>query len=259
MSARATLVLAALVCAGCGEREPPAAPPADPPPKHQTPDADRFDVRTDPVIEWTVRGEGPEVKVGDVVDVHYEGSLPDGRVFDSTRARNLPFAFEAGRGKVIPGLDRVIVRLRVGDRAKTVIPAPLAYGAIGIPGSIPPETPLTYDLEVLRVIPRPTWEVLATGEGPPVRFGATVALHYETYHPDGKKVDSSRAGAPYKFRAGTGEVIEGWDRTVLRMRVGDRWKVTVPWFFAYGAEGSLERKVPARQDFVFDLEVMGVE
>ena len=259
MNLRRTLVLAALVLAGCGEREPPAAAPAGPPPAVPPQAPDRFDVRTDPPIEWTTRGEGAEVKVGDIVDVHYDGTLPDGRVFDSTRVRNLPFAFEAGRGKVIPGLDRVIVRLRVGDRVKTVIPTPLAYGVIGISGAIPPETALAYDLEVLRVIPRPTWEVLATGEGPPVRLGATVALHYETFLPDGTKVDTSREGTPFRFRAGAGDVIEGWDRTVLRMRVGDRWRVTVPWFFAYGAEGVPGRKIPARQDYVYDLEVVGVE
>lgn len=274
LSARTFAALAlASSAAACGEDPAPAPPPGNGAPAVATKGApavgttspapaarpDRFDVRTDPTIEWLARGDGAEVRTGDIVDVHLVGTLPDGRIFDSTRTRDLPFAFEAGRGKVVPGLDRVMVRLRVGDRVRTLIRAPLAYGVVGIPGSVPPETDLTYEIEVLRVIPRPTWEVLASGDGPQVRPGATVSIHYETWLPDGKKVDSSREGAPFRFRAGAGDVIQGWDMIVLKMRVGDRWKASVPWFFAYGSEGAPERKVPPRQDYVFELEVVGVE
>jgi FKBP-type peptidyl-prolyl cis-trans isomerase len=86
---------------------------------------------------------------GNLVTVHYTGSLPDGTVFDSSRDRGKPFKFTVGADQVIPGLDLGIVQLSKHERAKMTIPAHLAYGDKGFPGLIPPKTDLIFDIELL--------------------------------------------------------------------------------------------------------------
>lgn len=66
-------------------------------------------------------------KIGDAVKVHYTGTLDDGHVFDSSEGRD-PFAFTVGAGQVIPGFDRALVGMQVGETKNVVIPPAEAYG-----------------------------------------------------------------------------------------------------------------------------------
>lgn len=66
-------------------------------------------------------------KSGDVVHVHYTGTLEDGRVFDSSKGLD-PLAFTLGAGQVIPGFDQAITGLTPGDEKRITIPADEAYG-----------------------------------------------------------------------------------------------------------------------------------
>lgn len=93
-------------------------------------------------------GKGPKPAKGDRVSVHYEGSLLDGTVFDSSFQRKEPIEFLLGEGQVIPGWDEGIQLLRVGDKARLLIPAELAYGARGAGGVIPPNAPLLFDVSL---------------------------------------------------------------------------------------------------------------
>jgi peptidylprolyl isomerase len=68
-----------------------------------------------------------EVKNGDVVRVHYTARLTDGTEFDSTAARG-PLELEIGAGQVLPGLDRRIDGLTVGETSTVTVPAEEAYG-----------------------------------------------------------------------------------------------------------------------------------
>ena len=96
-------------------------------------------------------GNGAKAEKGQTVSVHYKGQLPDGTVFDSSYKRNQPIDFALGVGQVIPGWDEGIGLLKVGDKARFVIPSDLAYGSAGAGGVIPPDATLVFDVELVAV------------------------------------------------------------------------------------------------------------
>ncbi|MDO6492143.1 MAG: peptidylprolyl isomerase [Cellulophaga sp.] len=96
-------------------------------------------------------GSGAQAESGKTVSVHYEGSLTSGQVFDSSYKRNQPIDFQLGVGQVIPGWDEGIALLKVGDKARFVIPSNLAYGSAGAGGVIPPNASLIFDVELMDV------------------------------------------------------------------------------------------------------------
>jgi FKBP-type peptidyl-prolyl cis-trans isomerase len=96
-------------------------------------------------------GNGTKAEKGNTVSVHYEGSLSNGQVFDSSYQRNQPIDFQLGIGQVIPGWDEGIGLLKVGDKARFVIPSELAYGSAGAGGVIPPDATLIFDVELMGV------------------------------------------------------------------------------------------------------------
>jgi len=90
-------------------------------------------------------------KPGQIVVVHYTGTLPDGSIFDSSRDRETLFKFRLGAGEVIKGWDEGIRRMSVGQRAVITCPPEYAYGKKGFPGVIPPNTTLTFDIELVQL------------------------------------------------------------------------------------------------------------
>jgi FKBP-type peptidyl-prolyl cis-trans isomerase len=96
-------------------------------------------------------GNGKPATKGSMVSVHYKGQLLDGQVFDSSYQRKQPIDFTIGVGQVIPGWDEGIQLLKVGDKARMVIPADLAYGSRGAGGVIPPDATLIFDVELMDV------------------------------------------------------------------------------------------------------------
>ena len=98
------------------------------------------------------RGSGINPKKNNTVSVHYKGQLIDGTVFDSSYKRNQPIEFKLGIGHVIHGWDEGIALLKVGDKARFVIPSYLAYGSQGAGGVIPPNANLIFDVELVKII-----------------------------------------------------------------------------------------------------------
>lgn len=74
--------------------------------------------------------------------MHYEGTLEDGTVFDSSYSRDAPLQFQLGVGQVIKGWDEGLTRMCVGEKRKLTIPPELAYGNRGV-GPIPPKATLS--------------------------------------------------------------------------------------------------------------------
>lgn len=101
--------------------------------------------------QFIQQGNGDKSEKGKTVSVHYKGQLLDGTVFDSSYKRNQPIGFTLGVGQVIPGWDEGIQLLRVGDKARFVIPSDLAYGPRGAGGVIPPNATLVFDVELVSV------------------------------------------------------------------------------------------------------------
>ena len=96
-------------------------------------------------------GTGKQATKGAMVSVHYKGQLLDGTVFDSSYKRKQPIDFTIGVGQVISGWDEGIQLLKVGDKARMVIPSELAYGSQGAGGVIPPNAPLIFDVELVAI------------------------------------------------------------------------------------------------------------
>ena len=96
-------------------------------------------------------GSGKQAENGKTVAVHYEGSLETGKVFDSSYPRKKPIEFKLGQGQVIEGWDEGIALLKVGDKARFVIPSYLGYGTSGAGGVIPPNATLVFDVELMDV------------------------------------------------------------------------------------------------------------
>lgn len=96
-------------------------------------------------------GDGAEAKAGSQVTVNYTGYLTNGTVFDtSLKAGRSPFPFTLGAGQVIKGWDEGVAGMKVNGKRRLIIPPELGYGASG-QGSIPPNSQLIFDVELLSV------------------------------------------------------------------------------------------------------------
>jgi FKBP-type peptidyl-prolyl cis-trans isomerase FkpA len=99
-------------------------------------------------------GKGPKPKAGDVVRVHYKGSLLDGKVFDSSYDRGQPVVFPLDQ--VVPGWQEGLQLMPVGSKYKLWIPANLGYGEKGTPGGpIGPNSTLVFEVELIDIVKPP--------------------------------------------------------------------------------------------------------
>jgi FKBP-type peptidyl-prolyl cis-trans isomerase len=102
-------------------------------------------------IETLKPGTGASAASGKKVTVHYTGTLTDGKIFDSSETRKAPFTFTLGQGQVIPGWDKGVDGMKVGERRRLSIPSSMAYGEKGVGSVIPPNSPLVFEVELLSV------------------------------------------------------------------------------------------------------------
>lgn len=156
----ALLLVALLATIGCGPAEPPA-PPAPVKSDLQLKREKFFGeaAANDPAVDWRstglgvkilVEGEGEPPKFSDRVRVHYTGTLADGTVFDDTRAKNQPAEFAISR--LVRGMSDGLGFMKPGGRAVLYVPPSLGYGSMRA-GNIPPVSGLTFDIELLAVLP----------------------------------------------------------------------------------------------------------
>lgn len=99
-----------------------------------------------------VAGDGETFpQQGDELKMHYVGSLEDGTVFDSSRAKGRPFTFRIGLGMVIRGWDEGVMGMSLGEKAVLKITSDYGYGSAGAGGVIPPNADLTFEVELLAI------------------------------------------------------------------------------------------------------------
>ena len=211
-------------------------------------------------------GEAP--KSNDLVTVHYTGWTTDGKMFDSSHARNAPATFPLDR--VIPGWRECVGLMRIGETRRCWIPQELAYkGQAGRPAGM-----LVFDVELLSAKPSPSaapadvaappadakrtasglaYKVLTPGTGtqkPSSRSNVTV--HYTGWTTDGKMFDSSvMRGSPATF--GLDQVIPGWTEGVQLMVEGEKTRFWIPQNLAYKGQAGMPRGM-----LVFDVELIRI-
>ncbi|WP_110597789.1 FKBP-type peptidyl-prolyl cis-trans isomerase [Salinicola lusitanus] len=108
---------------------------------------------TDSGLQYQIleSGDGESPSADDTVRVNYEGTLPDGTVFDSSYKRGEPISFKVDQ--VIPGWQEALKMMHVGDTWEITVPSDLAYGPAGTGGPIGPNQALQFKVELLAVNP----------------------------------------------------------------------------------------------------------
>ena len=102
-------------------------------------------------------------------------------------------------------------------------------------------------------------EDIKIGTGKEVAAGDNILIHYTGTFDDGEKFDSSYdKGVPFETQIGVGNVIAGWDKGVIGMKVGGKRKLYIPYTLAYGEEGAGD-VIPPLADLIFDVELLEIK
>lgn len=101
------------------------------------------------VFESLLAGSGTPPAASDTVRVHYRGTFPDGREFDSSHKRGQPAEFPLNR--VIPCWTEGVQMMRPGGKAKLICPPATAYGERGAGAAVPPNATLHFEIELISV------------------------------------------------------------------------------------------------------------
>ena len=216
-------------------------------------------------------GNGEKPEATDKVEVHYHGTLEDGTVFDSSVDRGQTITF--GLNQVIKGWTEGLQLMPIGSKFKFIIPPVLGYGDRNI-GSIPPNSTLTFEVELFNIIKPfidndfsiPTEEISLesglrylehiAGDGEETKVGNIVIVHYSGFLSDGRKFDSSHdRGQPFNFTLGEGRVIKGWEEGLLNMRKGAKRTLIIPPELGYGSRGA-GGVIPPDATLVFEVELI---
>jgi len=225
------------------------------------------------IVKDLTIGTGREAKIGDTLIVEYVGWVygeKRSNPFDTSGSHEMPFEFVLGKKEAIAGWDQGLVGMKVGGTRKLTIPSNLAYGDKGaLNGRIPPNSALLFEVELLDVS-TPLAELPPTnvkelkvedqliGTGAEAKIGKTLSMHYTGYLEDGTQFDSSRdRGQPIQFILGEGQVIQGWDRGLMGMKVGGMRKLTIPPDLGYGAKGATNY-IPPNAALIFEVELLAV-
>ena len=150
----AVAALAAVASASCGSAAPIAPVCTTPGPVAAKDDFNRYVSLV--TLKYGLKygdisvGCGPALHPGETVAVEYTGWLGDGVEFDSSRSQGRqPVEFQIGQQQVLPGFEAGVGSMRVGGHRRIVIPPALGYGAAGVPPTIPANSTLVIDTELI--------------------------------------------------------------------------------------------------------------
>ncbi|KAF6298558.1 FKBP prolyl isomerase 10 [Rhinolophus ferrumequinum] len=201
---------------------------------------------------------------GDFMRYHYNGSLMDGTLFDSSYSRNHTYNTYVGQGYIIPGMDQGLQGSCMGERRRITIPPHLAYGENGTGDKIPGSAVLIFDVHVIDFHNPADPVEIKTLSWPPetcnetAKSGDFVRYHYNCSLLDGTKLFSSHDyGVPQEATLGANKVIEGLDKGLQGMCVGERRQLVVPPHLAHGESGA--RGVPGSAVLMFEVELVSRE
>ncbi|XP_036595283.1 peptidyl-prolyl cis-trans isomerase FKBP9 [Trichosurus vulpecula] len=197
---------------------------------------------------------------GDFLRYHYNASLLDGTLFDSSYSRNRTFDTYIGQGYVIAGMDEGLLGVCIGERRRITIPPHLGYGEEGR-GNIPGSAVLVFDIHIID-FHNPSDSVNITSRYKPhncsilSKKGDYLKYHYNASLMDGTKLDSTlNLGKTYNIVLGSGQVVLGMDMGLRDMCVGEKRTVVIPPHLGYG-EAGVVGEVPGSAVLVFDIELL---
>ncbi len=235
-------------------------------------------VTTDSGLQFLskVEGEGATPQDGDLVTLHFSGTLADGTLFGDTYTADEPITVIYGRGQLLPGWEEGVGLMKEGGEAQMVLPPELAFGEQGF-GSIPPNAQVIIDVELLSVEapPEPTtveesdlettdsglqFYDIAEGDGATPEEGGTVSTEYAIWvqEEDGNRfVVSSEDRGPIPFTVGSVDtVFPGWDEGVRTMKVGGKRLLIVPPELGLGEQGGGD--IPPGSTLIMEIELVEV-
>uniref|UniRef100_A0A8C2M6D4 peptidylprolyl isomerase n=1 Tax=Cricetulus griseus TaxID=10029 RepID=A0A8C2M6D4_CRIGR len=204
------------------------------------------------------------VQNSDFVRYHYNGTLLDGTDFDNSYSRNHTYNTYVGQGYIIPGMDQGLQGACIGERRRITVPPHLAYGENGTGDKIPGSAVLIFDVHVIdfhnpsdpveiKTLFRPPENCNETS-----KIGDFIRYHYNCSLLDGTRLFSSHDyEAPQQATLGANKVIEGLDRGLQGMCVGERRQLIVPPHLAHGESGA--RGVPGSAVLLFEVELVSRE
>ncbi len=223
-----------------------------------------------------VAGDGPAPQEGDIVTLHFIGTLSDGTVFGDTYSSDQPVVVVFGREQLLPGWEEGVGLMREGGKAQIVIPPELGFGEQPV-AAIPPNSQLIMDLELISVEAPPEpfavdeddlettdsglmYYDISEGDGEIPEEGSTVTAEFTIWvrEEDGDRyIVSSADSQPISFIIGDMNVVfPGWDEGVSGMMPGGERLLVIPADLALGEQGGGD--IPPNATLVMEVELLEV-
>jgi peptidylprolyl isomerase len=234
-------------------------------------------IPTELMITDITVGKGEEASEGSTVYVYYVGVLSeDGKRFDGNFGSD-PFAVTLGTGAVIKGWDTGLLGMKVGGRRQLDIPADLAYGSAGSGEAIPPDSAISFIVDVVAIVPpidaadapeitieggdnvdALVSEDLVVGDGDEATTGSNVLVHIIAFNgATGEELATTWGDpSPVALLLEEGGSLPGLVEGIPGMKVGGRRQLTIPFADAFGTEGNSDMKLPASTDLVVVIDLL---
>ena len=235
------------------------------------------EIPTELVITDITEGEGEAAVEGSTVYVYYVGVLSEnGKRFDGNFGSD-PYAVTLGFGAVIDGWDQGLIGIKAGGRRQLDIPAELAYGSAGSGDAIPPDSAISFVVDVVAIVPpidpadapeitiegAENVEVLVSedlvdGKGDEAKTGSNVLVHIIAYRGDtGEELVSTWGDpSPVSLLLEEGGSLPGLVEGIPGMKVGGRRQLTIPFADAFGTEGNSDMKLPESTDLIVVIDLL---
>ncbi len=223
-----------------------------------------------------VAGDGPSPQEGDMVNMHYVATLPDGTMLADSYSSGQPAGAIMGREQLLPGWEEGVMLMKAGGQIQMLLPPELAFGEEGY-GMIPPNSQVVIEVELLSIEPTPAptsvdsddltttesglqYYDIEVGEGTEAVEGSTVTTEYTIWvqgEDDHLFIGSSSQGGPATFALGPADLVfPGWDEGAAGMKVGGKRFLIIPGDLALGEAGGGE--IPPNATLIMEIEMVDV-
>ena len=213
-------------------------------------------------IEEVKAGTGDAVKLYDVIEAEYTGTLLSGKVFDSNVGKNKPLQFQVGVGMVIKGWDQGFIGLKLNGERNLTIPPDLAYGDRAMGDAIPANSTLKFSVKLLRVLPSAKITIVTEGKGEPIKVGQFIECKFSIKLPSGKEIaDPTQVSTLQISRK-----VKPWvNQSIGGIKIGEKRKVVIPYQMAYGEKGvppndqgdvKAGSQIPPKSDLTIEVEAL---